>query len=203
MMVRRRHDTPRRILNAAMELFTEKGYHATSMRQLARRAGVVPAGIYNHFQSKEKVFQTVFRERVPQRALMGAIQGVQGETVEELLHDALRRWRTAMLGQSAGLRLVFVELLEFQGRHIPALAGEFLPSALAFVQRLQQADGRLRPFPPMLVVRAIGGVFMSYAISQAFFSRLPGFADDPQALDGLAEILLHGLVPERDSGVRP
>jgi hypothetical protein len=55
----------------------------------------------------------------------------------------------------------------------------------------------------MLVVRAIGGLFMSYAITQAFFSRLPGFADDPQALDGLGEILLHGLVPDRDSGARP
>jgi len=199
---RPRGDTPGRILDAAADLFTEKGYHATSMRQIARRAGVTPAGIYNHFRSKEKVFLEVFKERVPQRAMAEAIAQVEGDTVEELLQDALRRWRTSMLGRTDDLRLVFVELLEFQGRHLPSVAGEFLPRALAFVQRLGQARGRLKPFPPILVMRAIGGLFMSYAITQAFFTRLPGFADDPDSLDGLAEILLHGLVPESNRGAR-
>jgi AcrR family transcriptional regulator len=200
MASRRRRDTPGRILEAAADLFTEKGYHGTSMRQIARRAGVVPAAIYNHYPSKEKLFLTVFRERVPPRALAGILQGVEGESVEALLRNGLQQWRSAVVGQTSGFRLVFVELLEFKGKHIPPVAGEFIPRALAFIERLQQSDGRLRPLPPMLALRAIGGVFMSYAITQAFFSRLPGFADDPQALDGLADILLHGLLPESRAG---
>ena len=189
-------------MDAAAELFTGKGYHATSMRQIARRAGVTPAAIYNHFSSKEKVWLEVVKQHVPPRAMVAALDDVQGDTVEALLQDVLRRWRETTQGRTDDLRLVFVELLEFQGRHIHAVAAEFIPNALAFVERLQRAPGRLKPFPPIVVMRAIWGIFMSYTITQAFFTRLPGFADDPSALDRLGEILLYGLVPESDRGAR-
>jgi len=39
------------IEDAAVELFMEHGYHATSMRQIAERAGLALGGIYNHFAS--------------------------------------------------------------------------------------------------------------------------------------------------------
>ncbi len=41
-----------RILNAAMQLFAERGYPETSMGQIARKAGITPAVIYDHFSSK-------------------------------------------------------------------------------------------------------------------------------------------------------
>ena len=40
------------IEDAAVNLFMEHGYHATSMRQIAERAGLALGGIYNHFSSK-------------------------------------------------------------------------------------------------------------------------------------------------------
>jgi len=44
------------ILNAAVELFAERGYHATSMREIAQKVGVVAAAIYNHFPGKDAIF---------------------------------------------------------------------------------------------------------------------------------------------------
>ena len=37
------------IIDAAFDLFVRKGYHATSMRQIADEAGLAPGGLYNHF----------------------------------------------------------------------------------------------------------------------------------------------------------
>ncbi|MBO9522352.1 MAG: TetR/AcrR family transcriptional regulator [Nocardioidaceae bacterium] len=44
------------ILTVAVELFAERGYHATSMREVAQRVGVVPAALYNHFDGKDAIF---------------------------------------------------------------------------------------------------------------------------------------------------
>lgn len=48
-------DTRRRILDAALGLFTEQGYDGTSLRQIAEKLGVTKAALYYHFQSKEDI----------------------------------------------------------------------------------------------------------------------------------------------------
>jgi AcrR family transcriptional regulator len=45
--------TDRRILDAATELFSEKGYHGTSMREVAASVGIRAASLYNHYPGKE------------------------------------------------------------------------------------------------------------------------------------------------------
>lgn len=47
------------ILTAAMRLFSEVGYHGSSMRAIAREAGIVQSSIYNHFASKEEVLREI------------------------------------------------------------------------------------------------------------------------------------------------
>ena len=46
-------DTAVRIMLAAADAFAEKGFHATTTRDIASRAGLSPAGVYVHFASKE------------------------------------------------------------------------------------------------------------------------------------------------------
>lgn len=48
-------DAARRLMLAAAETFAEKGYHATTTRDIAARAGMSPAGIYIHYPSKQDV----------------------------------------------------------------------------------------------------------------------------------------------------
>jgi len=51
----RAEETRRRILEAALELFRERGFDATSTRQIARRAGVANGAAYYYFRSKEEM----------------------------------------------------------------------------------------------------------------------------------------------------
>jgi AcrR family transcriptional regulator len=48
-----------RILNVAIELFTEKGYDGTSLREIAERLAVTKAAIYYHFASKEDILMAL------------------------------------------------------------------------------------------------------------------------------------------------
>ncbi len=194
----RGRETRQAILESAFGLLLAQGYHGTSMRQVARTAGVSPAAIYNHFKSKEALFVELLRERVPHRALIQALQDVRGDSTEERLHNAMQRMRAAMADQFDNLRLMFIELLEFQGRHVGFLSSEIVPQALAYVFELQRGEPRLRALSPTLILRAIGGIFMSYAISMAFFRDVPGFHDDQQQLHALTDILLYGLLGQAE-----
>jgi AcrR family transcriptional regulator len=183
-----------RILAAAYHLFLRQGFHGTSVRQVARQAGLTPAAIYNHFPNKEAIFVQLLSDTLPQRALIAALGSAEGVSVEDLVHDAFRRMEAAMAGQFENLRLMFSEMMEFQGRHAPALAAELLPGLQAFFAKLQAAQGVIRPMTPVLLGRAFVGLFMSYAITVAFFRRVPGLEPKPQDVDELADIFLHGVL---------
>ncbi len=51
--------TSGRIWDAAIELFCARGYHATSMRDIAERAGVQTGSLYHHFDAKEALLEEV------------------------------------------------------------------------------------------------------------------------------------------------
>lgn len=60
----RREDTRGRIQEVALELFTEKGYDATSLREIAERLGVTKAALYYHFKSKEEIVESLTTDHV-------------------------------------------------------------------------------------------------------------------------------------------
>jgi AcrR family transcriptional regulator len=52
-------DTRERILDVALDLFTEQGYDGTSLRQIAEQLGVTKAALYYHFESKEDILMAL------------------------------------------------------------------------------------------------------------------------------------------------
>ena len=54
-------DTARRIVRGAIEAFAARGFHATTTRDIAGRAGLSPAGLYVHYPSKAAVLGQVSR----------------------------------------------------------------------------------------------------------------------------------------------
>jgi AcrR family transcriptional regulator len=192
-------DTRSRIRQAALDLFIDQGFHGTSMRQIAGRAGVALAAIYHHTPSKEALFVELLSDLIPHRRLVAAMSRASGDSIESLVTDATRRMAEALTDQQANMRLMFIELLEFQGRHASFLAGELLPGAVEFIARLQQADGRLRPYSPMIIARAFFGLIMSYAVSVAFFKDIELIEFQPDDLTAFGNILLHGILDTQPS----
>lgn len=52
------------ILDAAIAVMAEHGYHGTSVREIALRAGVSPAALYHHFSSKQQVLATIMERGI-------------------------------------------------------------------------------------------------------------------------------------------
>ncbi|GAA3086389.1 TetR/AcrR family transcriptional regulator [Streptomyces rectiviolaceus] len=88
-------DAARRLLVAAVEAFAERGYHATTTRDIAGRAGMSPAALYIHYKTKEELLHRISRigHDKALRVLRTAADG-PGSAAERLA-DAVRsfvRW---------------------------------------------------------------------------------------------------------------
>ncbi len=57
------HETKTKIVEAAVELFTENGFDATSVQQIVERAGVTKGALYHHFAAKQEILLHMFTER--------------------------------------------------------------------------------------------------------------------------------------------
>jgi len=189
--------TAHSILDAAEFLFQRQGYHGTSMRQLARFGGVTPAAIYNHYPSKEDLFIALLNARLPHRALALALEQAQGDDADQLLRDGIRRMRDAMENRFDNLRLVFIEILEFEGRHLPVVLPGLLTPAQSFLERLRASDPLLRAWSPYFLLRLIGGAFAALAISASYLRAVDGMAVGPEEFDDLAGILVAGFTQAR------
>jgi AcrR family transcriptional regulator len=81
---------PARILKAALTLFTERGYHGTSVRTIASVVGLEAASLYHHFPSKQRILFEIF-ERTMNELLTGMEKALaSAETIEGKLRALLR-----------------------------------------------------------------------------------------------------------------
>src|SRR5512145_2368243 len=102
------------IEEAAFELFMEQGYHATSMRQIAERAGKLAlGGIYNHFPNKEEIFKAILIDKHPYKQILPIVLSTKGDTAEELIRNAARALVTELGSRPELLKLIFIEMVEF------------------------------------------------------------------------------------------
>jgi AcrR family transcriptional regulator len=62
-------DTKEELLDAALELFSAKGYEGTSVRDIARSVGLSESGLYAHFNGKRAIFDAVFARLGPLSAV--------------------------------------------------------------------------------------------------------------------------------------
>lgn len=184
------------LIEAAYQLFNNKGYHATSMRNIADAAGLALGGIYNHFQSKEDIFVAMLMERHPFLEILPELEAAQGETVDALVRDAARRMIAKLDQQPLFLNLIFIEVVEFKSKHVPQLFEMFFPRMLGFVQRFQQARGPLRDLPLPVILRSFVGVFFSFVITDMLIGRQLPMGSAPEAFEHFVNIYLHGILAE-------
>lgn len=188
--------TRAKLLEVAHGLFIRNGFHGTSMRQIADAAGVAVGGIYNHFGDKEAIFAAVLDAYHPYHTLLPALEATEGDTVEAYVHNITTRARAEMTGiETRLLPLVFMELVEFQGRHLKQLAAKMFPALLNFMQGLTQRRGKLRPLPLPVMLRAYLGLMIGFLISEMLLKDSPVLKNaDYDWYGGMVDIYLHGIL---------
>ncbi len=187
--------TRQAILSAAYDLIIRQGYAATSMRQIAEKAGLALGGIYNHFSSKEEVFRAIVEERHPFFQMIPILSAVPGNTVEEYVRNAARTLVGELGRHPEFLNLMLVEIVEFKSSHVPLVFKKMMPLVMPIAQHISGLEGQLRPIPPFVLARAFLGMFFSYYTTEVLLGRsLPAELRQISAMDSFVDIFLHGIL---------
>jgi len=94
----RRATTIAAITRAAGELFAAHGFAATSIDDIARRAGVAKGAVYHHFESKEQIFARVFEQMTAALAAEVAATAAAGKSILDSFELGTLKYLTSISG---------------------------------------------------------------------------------------------------------
>jgi AcrR family transcriptional regulator len=107
---RRRLSAPERreiIVRAATEAFAERGYHTAAMDDIARRAGVTPPVLYDHFSSKEDLYQHLLARHRLELVAIWREHLLSDAPVEARVENSLRAWTAYVREHPFAVRMLF------------------------------------------------------------------------------------------------
>ena len=183
------------ILDAAAAIFVEKGFHATTTRDIARRAGIAEGTIYNYFDNKPSLLLGIFdrmRELVIQQAPPTIPDDLNPHTfIRTLLQHPLAAQES---GDFALFRIVISEMMvneELRQRYREQILEPTLLAGEAALQEWASSRG-VRPVVAGLVIRAISGMVMGLIMQRIMGDTT--LAERWEELpDLLADLLVQGL----------
>jgi AcrR family transcriptional regulator len=185
------------IEDAAMELFLKQGYHATSVRQIADSAGLALGGIYNHFASKDEIFEGLIVDKHPYKQILPAIIAAEGDNLEEFFRNAFRLIIGGMGERPEYVNLMLIELVEFKGAHGKAIIREIAPEVLPVFERVIKSRKDLRITNPALLLRSFIGAILSYLMTEMIVSNsIISNLMPKNTADAYVDIFLHGILKE-------
>ncbi len=199
---RRKDARPAELVAAALEVFVEKGFAATKLADVARRAGVTKGTVYLYFDSKEALFKAVVRETIVPviaqgEALARSFTGSARELVERLVREY---WRLVGETALAGIpKLMMAEAATF-----PELTRFYYDEVVTRGHRLMAGviergikNGEFRPVDVMVAAKlAMSPLIHAVVARRAFASCMPEAFNVQQYLDTHIDLYLHGIAKQ-------
>jgi AcrR family transcriptional regulator len=196
---RRREARPGELVEAALALFSERGFAATRLDDVAARAGVSKGTVYLYFESKEQLFEAVLRQAVAPNLerIQGLIRSFDG-TTEELLRKLIQFLSMALDTQLPKVaKLVIAESSNFPAlarMYADILLGQAIPLVRGILER-GVARGELRDVDPAAAwPLLIAPVILLALWQQTFAPHVRVVVDRDAVLRAHLDALLHGLV---------
>lgn len=195
---RRAESRPDEILDAALAEFTERGFDAARMEDVAKRAGISKAGIYLYFQSKTALLEALIEAKVAPLARQAEGIAKAGEAdplgaLRLLARAAAHRMSDPMA--LAVPRLVigisgrFPEIADYYRTHVV----EFARAALVRLIETAMAQGLIRRIDSAAVARAFIGPLFFEAMWTHVLRGESAFAHPEKLIEQHFDILLNGL----------
>src|SRR4051794_26536883 len=117
---RRKEARPGELLDAALDLFVEKGFAATRSEEVAARAGVSKGTLFLYFPSKEELFKAVVRENISGRFDEWKVESeaYTGTSADLVRHCMTAWWQRIGATRASGI----TKLMMSEARNFPELA---------------------------------------------------------------------------------
>jgi AcrR family transcriptional regulator len=201
---RRKDARPSELLDAALDLFVEKGYAATRVEAVAARAGVSKGTLFLYFPSKAELFQAVVQANLAARfadwnAEYAAMEG--GDSAADMLRHALQSWWTRV---GATKLTGLTKLVMSEAQNFPEVAAcyqaEVVLPAQQLLRRVIQRGidrGEFRPLDAEYAVYSVTSA-MLYLVMRKHALGVVAPASEQlmpeRYIASQLDIILHGLL---------
>lgn len=195
---RRKEARPEEIIDAALALFAEKGFAATRLDDVAKRAGISKGTLYLYFDSKEAIFRAVVETLIgPQLTQIEKMVDEFEGSNEALLRQLIQGW-WRNVGES-NLSAI-PKLIVSESGNFPELAQYFVKHVVKrmrklFVRVLERgmAAGEFRPCNAQLAARLLFAPVVQTAIWKHSLQPWDEIGDVPVYLDLHLAIFFNGI----------
>ena len=207
---RRKEARPGELLDAALDLFVEKGFAATRSEEVAARAGVSKGTLFLYFPSKEELFKAVVRENISGRFAewMKEFEEFEGSTADMVRYCMHVWWQRIGATRASGI----TKLMISEARNFPELAAfyqqEVIRPGTDLVRRILRRGVERGEFRPIdleytvfsIVAPKICLIRMKHSLGACVPDEYP--LDPERYVNAQVESLLYGLCvrPEDQGG---
>lgn len=199
---RRKEARPQELLDAALDLFVERGFAATRSEDVAARAGVSKGTLYLYFPSKEDLLKESIRHNVINQIALGEqlVRDFTGDS-GELLGCVLRLW-WERIGETRASGII--KLMTAEVRNFPEIAQFYadeviMPSHRLLAQVIERGveRGEFRAVDVTQVVHALVGPLVFLVLNKHSLGACSSsFQMQPKlVIDALIDMVIHGLAP--------
>jgi AcrR family transcriptional regulator len=200
---RRKDARPQELLAAALDLFVEKGFAATRLEDVARRAGVSKGTLYLYYENKEELFKAVVRTSIV--PVIGdaedQVANFDGHSAELFQWLVRGWWERIGMTQASGI----VKLVMAEANNFPDIASfyrdEVISRGTGMISRMLQRGidrGEFRPVDvPIMTQVIIAPMLMLMMWKHSMGPCNMGEMDPNQFLDSFIDLSLRGLLPPK------
>ena len=185
----------------ALRLFIRQGYFGTSIRDIAREAGISVGNIYNYYPSKEALYvRLVRRYSVEMAQHQARLQRLLGRFDAESLRELAQAARDIVYRNPDYWRLMYVDVTEFGNRHFAHIFRRLSRN----LENLAggYGDGELRPgVDKPLAFAAIYLQFFTYFLVEKLFGGKQHLGKpEAAAIEQLIRIFREGVCAAQAGG---
>lgn len=192
------------IEDAARELFIKQGFHATSMRDIAKDAAVSLGNLYNYYPTKESIFESIIYQYLA--VIDEKLKDILSQIDEPLEPESLRQMGE-MVGKLVNEHsdfwlLMYIDVLEFQNRHFRKMFDGITDRfrkifSKKFAEAAKRGDLRTGVDAASVFTAAYMQFFNYFLVEKLFGGNRHLGLNDDQALNCLTKIFAYGTLSEQ------
>ncbi|HEV7813934.1 MAG TPA: TetR/AcrR family transcriptional regulator [Janthinobacterium sp.] len=200
---RRKEARPQELLAAALELFVERGYAATRLEDVAKRAGVSKGTLYLYFANKEELFKAMVRETIvpgigEAEQNLAAFAGSSGDLLRQIMLGWWDRYGSTSVAGVTKLMMAesgnFPELAEFYNEEVSRRGNAVLTRLL----ERGMASGEFRSVDAATMTLVLTAPMIMLTMWKHSLQPCANKAIDPHAyLNAFLDVTLRGLRPDQ------
>ena len=198
-------DKQKKILLAAIDSFSEKGYAATSTSEIAKKAGVAEGTIFRHYKTKKDLLLGIIAPFLAKSIAPFVIKDLfkvidtKYERYEDFLRAIIQN-RVEFLQKNLPIVKILIQEVPFH----PELKDQFLEHiAIKLIERFKklvedyQSKGQILKMPTSSVIRMNLTTIFGYFITRHILLPDANWNDEEE-IERTVQFLLHGLSPKAE-----